>query len=266
MTAATQGANLDQWARDGFFVVRGLLDPPAAGALVDAALAVARLDPTDRDPRHVVVPEGNVRAGATAPEESIAKVFKLHRDEPFRSVARDPRILELVAAIAGPDLDVFLSQFIFKWPEAYGQPWHQDSFYFPYRPDRQVGVWVAANRATIANGCLWVLPGSHTEPVHEHVPDDRPNATTSYTKIVDHDMAGAVPVEMEPGDVLVFDSHLMHMSTDNETDDLRAALVCHYSPAGTEILLDYAEHVADWQPVWRAGAPADVEVDAEAAR
>jgi ectoine hydroxylase-related dioxygenase (phytanoyl-CoA dioxygenase family) len=165
-------------------------------------------------------------------------------------------VAELIAPILGDDFDIFLSQFIYKWPEAYGQPWHQDSFYFPYRPDHQVGVWLAANRATIANGCLRVLPGSHVEPLHAHVPDDRPNATTAYMRIVDHDMSAQIAVEMEPGDVLVFDSHLMHMSTDNETDELRAAFVCHYSVAGTEILQTYAEHVADWFPVWRGGAPA----------
>ena len=37
---------------------------------------------------------------------------------------------------SGPDLDCFLSQFIFKNPGASGQPWHQDSFYFPFEPDR----------------------------------------------------------------------------------------------------------------------------------
>lgn len=257
MTAITQhDARLAQWERDGFFIVRGMFDAAAGDELIHAATALARRNAEERDVARPVVPEGHVWPGASDPEHSVAKIFKLHGDGPFRAIARDPQVLALVSSIVGPDVDIFLSQFIFKWPEAYGQPWHQDSFYFPYRPDRQVGVWVAANRATLANGCLWVLPGSQVEPVHEHVPDDRPNATTSYTKIVDHDMSAKVPVEMEPGDVLVFDSHLMHMSTDNTTDELRAALVCHYSVAGTEIVHTYAEHVARWEPVVRGGEPA----------
>lgn len=251
-------AQLEQWARDGYFIVRGLFDEAESSALIDAARFLASSGRDDDESTHelVTIPEGRVRAGATNPEESIAKLFRLHTHEPFRAIAHDPRVLELVAAIVGPDVDVFLSQFIFKWPMSYGQPWHQDSFYFPYEPDHQVGVWVAANRATLANGCLWVLPGSHVEPVHEHVPDDRPNATSAYTKIVDHDMSAKIPVEMAPGDVLFFDSHLMHMSTDNTTDELRAALVCHYSPAGTEILNTYAEEVTDWQQALRGGIPA----------
>lgn len=246
---------LAQWATDGFFVVPRMFEPDECADLLGAATQWARERSGPAGEPVVTIPEGHVRAEATTAEESVAKVFKVHRREPFRRFATDPEVLARVAPLIGEDIDIFLSQFIFKWPEAYGQPWHQDSFYFPYRPDRQVGVWVAANRATIANGCLWVLPGSQAEPVHTHVPDDRPNATTAYVKIVDHDMSGAIPVEMETGDVLFFDSHLMHMSTDNETDELRAAFVFHYSAAGTEIVHDYAEHVADWMPVYRDGSP-----------
>ncbi len=38
---------------------------------------------------------------------------------------------------------------------------------------------------------------------------------------------------MEPGDLLLFDSHLMHRSTDNVSDGLRAAMVFHYAATGT---------------------------------
>ena len=78
-----------------------------------------------------------------------------------------------------------------------------------------------------------MLPGSHTEPVHTHVPDRRPGANYGYFEIVDHDMSASEPVLMDPGDLLVFDSHLMHCSTDNESDGIRAAMVYHYAVAGT---------------------------------
>ena len=89
---------------------------------------------------------------------------------------------DLVAELVGPKLDCFLSQFIFKNPGAWGQPWHQDSFYFPFDPPRPIlGVWLAVTAATLENGCLHVIPGSHHEPVHEHVPDRRARARTTAT-------------------------------------------------------------------------------------
>ncbi len=41
------------------------------------------------------------------------------------------------------------------------------------------------------------------------------------------------PVLMDPGDLLLFDSHLMHRSTDNAASGLRAAMVYHYAATGT---------------------------------
>ena len=43
----------------------------------------------------------------------------------------------------------------------------------------------------------------------------------------------AQQVLMRAGDLLVFDSHLMHRSTDNTSDGVRAAMVYHYAVAGT---------------------------------
>jgi chlorinating enzyme len=180
----------------------------------------------------IVLPEANLGG------EEVSKVFKLHRDTVFADFCRAPEVTDLVASLIGSErLDCFLSQFIFKNPGAWGQPWHQDSVYFPFEPARPItGAWLAVSEATLTNGCLHVLPGSHREPVHEHVSDRRPGANYGYIEIVDHDMAAAVPVLMDPGDLLLFDSHLMHRSTDNESDGIRAAMVYHYAATGTREL------------------------------
>lgn len=225
-----------QWDEDGFVVLRRLLAPPLVQAQLDRAVELCRLEAAgDRLPKgSFVAPEKNSWPGATHPEDFVSKVFLLHHWDPvFGPVSRDPGVLAAVADLLGPDLDCFLSQFIFKNPGAIGQPWHQDSFYFPFEPDHQVGVWIAVTAATGDNGPLWVLPGSQREGVHEHVPDTREGANFGYVEIVDHDMADAVCVLMDPGDVLLFDSHLMHCSKDNTSDGLRAAMVYHYGVAGT---------------------------------
>lgn len=228
--------DLDGWRDDGFVVVRGLLPPVVVGAMLDRAVELARHhDATGRLPGDgFLAPEVNSWPGAEHPEDRVSKIFLLHPWDPvFGPVARRPAIADIVVQLLGPDIDCFLSQFIFKSPGAIGQPWHQDSFYFPFEPDHQVGVWIAVTEATMHNGPLWVLPGSHREPVHEHVADSRPDANVGYTEIVDHDTSGEVPLMMRPGDVLFFDSHLMHRSTDNTSDHLRAAMVYHYALEGT---------------------------------
>jgi ectoine hydroxylase-related dioxygenase (phytanoyl-CoA dioxygenase family) len=157
--------------------------------------------------------------------------------------------------LIAPDIDVFLSQFIFKTAGAWGQPWHQDSLYFPFEPARPVvGVWLAVTEATLVNGCLHVLPGSQTEPVHAHVPDRRPGANYGYFEIIDHDMSLSEPVLMSAGDLLVFDSHLMHRSTDNESTGIRAAMVYHYATSGSvDHSAEYWSSSNAWVPVRRDG-------------
>jgi ectoine hydroxylase-related dioxygenase (phytanoyl-CoA dioxygenase family) len=248
-----------RWDEDGFVILRQLLEPSLVKAQRDRAVELCRLAAAgERLPKGAfVAPETNSWPGATAPEDFVSKVFLLHHWDPvFGPVSRDPRILAAVADLLGEDLDCFLSQFIFKNPGAIGQPWHQDSYYFPFEPDHQVGIWIAVTAATEQNGPLWVLPGSHREAVHEHVADQRPEANVGYLEIVDHETADETCVLMAAGDVLVFDSHLMHRSTDNASDGVRAAMVYHYAAAGTVDRSGDVGITFPWTPVRRDGGVA----------
>lgn len=225
----------DHYEAHGFVRLPGFEGPATCRRMLDRVVEIARARADRvRGLPGFVLPEANL-AGRDAPaEDLVAKVFGLHRDGVFAEFATRPAVTDLLVDLIGPSLDCFLSQFIFKNPGAWGQPWHQDSFYFPFDPPRPiVGVWLAVTEATLENGCLHVLPGSHRQPVHDHVADRRPGANYGYVEIVDHDMAGAEPVPMDPGDLLLFDSHLMHRSTDNRSGGRRAAMVFHYAATGT---------------------------------
>jgi phytanoyl-CoA hydroxylase len=254
MTTATSltAEQRTSWDRDGFFRIEGFADQATCDAMLAELVAICRRAAAgeDVDPA-MVLPETQDMGERANPEEHIAKVSRIHRGGTFHEFAVRSDVLDIVADLIGADLDCFLSQFIFKNPGAWGQPWHQDSFYFPFDPPRPiVGVWLAVTQATLQNGCLHVLPGSHHEPVHEHIRDRRPGALQGYMEIVDQDTSASMPVLMEPGDLLVFDSHLMHKSTDNVADVLRAAMVYHYAAAGTTQLFPHP--INDFMPVRRS--------------
>jgi ectoine hydroxylase-related dioxygenase (phytanoyl-CoA dioxygenase family) len=254
----------EAWNKQGFFVVRGLIAPEEAKAVEDEVIAQIRANPPEQHPgetlyqagpNYAIFPEKEPSPSAVNAEDRIAKVFNCHAEGLSRAIAERPGIVDKVAEILGPDLDCFQSQFIFKNPGVIGQPWHQDSYYFRFDQQPQVGVWVALSRATLENGCLWVLPGSHKGPIHDHVPDRRPAANRAYVEIVSEDDSAREPALMEPGDVLFFHSYLMHMSTDNVADERRAAMVYHYASAGTQPENPEVEatlaHVNRWIPVLR---------------
>ena len=168
----------------GFFRIDGFADPAVGAAMLDRVVKLVRTAATGGDVgAALVLPEQQAdfssrpvgADGDPRPEQFASKVFRVARHEPFaRFIAQDDLTAMAADLVGTDDLDCFLSQFIFKNPGAWGQPWHQDSYYFPFDPPRTiVGLWLAVTRATLENGCLHVLPGSHREPVHEHVADRR---------------------------------------------------------------------------------------------
>jgi phytanoyl-CoA hydroxylase len=251
------------WERDGFVVLPGFADAAVLAEMEARIVELVRIaDGGGSIGNAYVVPE-EALAAQPQPEDRTSKVFRVHRGEPvFRRFAEQPALLDRVESLLGPDLDCFLSQFIFKLPGALGQPWHQDAFYFPFDRGPQIGVWLAVTDATPDNGPLWVLPGSHREPVHDVVRDRREHANFAYVEIVDHDMTGAMPVLLKAGDLLLFHSRLMHRSTDNESAGKRAAMVYHYGEAGTvdrsRAKFGIDPPNIDWMPVRRGpGRAAD---------
>jgi phytanoyl-CoA hydroxylase len=247
----------ERYDRDGFFRLDAFADAAVGDAMLADVIDVARRAAAGENVAPALpLPEAQPGFAGTDPEDVISKVFRLHRRPVFRAFLETDVVTEIVAGMLGPDVDCFLSQFIFKNPGAWGQPWHQDSFYFPFEPARPiVGLWLAVTEATLENGCLQVLRGSNHEPVHEHVPDRRPSANYGYVEIVDYAMDAAEPVLMQPGDLLVFDSHLMHRSTDNTSDGIRAAMVFHCCVAGTEDVGGSPTRniVQDFVPLLRGG-------------
>ncbi len=257
------------WEKNGFFLVRNFASNDLTHRLLDRAVEIAR-DGNEGGAANgaLILPESNLAGGLSsdaAPEEAVSKIFRLHRNRPFLDFLELSSVAQLLTALLGPAVDCFLSQFIFKHPGAWGQPWHQDEYYFHFDRSPQIGLWLAVTEASLTNGCLHVVPGSHREDVHVHLSDRRPGANFGYVEIVDHDMSGAVPVLMNQGDLLVFHSRLMHKSHDNESSTLRAALVMHFAAHGT-IDQDTHSPVNDWMQVTQPTGPSATRPSSVASR
>ncbi len=249
----------------GYVLYEGFAAPSVGNAMLDDVVRMSRSAAAGEPVEGFVMKESQPNFVGKNPEDRVGKVFKLHRRPAFQTFLRDPRVAQILAEAVGPDVDCFLSQFIFKNRGAWGQPWHQDSHYFPFEPARPIiGMWLAVTEATLDNGCLHVLPGSQSEPLHEHITDRRQGALYGYVEIVDHDMSRSKPCLLKPGDLLVFDSHLMHRSTDNASESIRAAMVWHFAAGGSvDLGMDFGNGrrtkspIHDWMPLVRAGTLVD---------
>lgn len=121
------------------------------------------------------------------------------------------------------------SMLFVKPPNFQGQAWHQDEIYIPTRDRSLTGAWIALDDATVENGCLWVLPGSHKSgylyPQRSHNNEDEFDfAQESYG----FDASTAIPVEVPAGSVVFFNGYLLHRSLKNRSNIFRRVLVNHY--------------------------------------
>jgi ectoine hydroxylase-related dioxygenase (phytanoyl-CoA dioxygenase family) len=121
------------------------------------------------------------------------------------------------------------SMLFVKPPGFQGQAWHQDEIYIPTRDRSLCGAWIAMDDATIENGCLWVIPGSHRsgylypQRTHEN-PDEFDFAPESHG----FDESEEVPVEVRTGALVFFNGYLLHRSRKNRGQIYRRVLVNHY--------------------------------------
>ena len=84
-------------------------------------------------------------------------------DDEFERVARKPEIVDVIEDLLGPNIKLYTDQLMMK-PRFNGTvtDWHQDSMaWHQFAPQQHISCWVALDDATVENGCMTVVPGSH---------------------------------------------------------------------------------------------------------
>ncbi len=136
------------------------------------------------------------------------------RSEIFRHAARDKRLVDILEAIIGPNVEFLSDKVVYKDTETHtASPWHQD---WPYwEGTHKVSIWFALDDATPENGCLKLMPGSHIGSlVHDGDSSDgigfghrvRPETV---------DESAAVTAPLEAGGAVFFHDLTMHASHPN---------------------------------------------------
>ena len=222
-----------EFERTGYTLVRGLFSPAEAERLRDHYMDVRQHGPRAHD-----------FAGHTStdrdPLKRYPRMAQMHRwDAESLQWLVDPRIDEVMTTLLGRSPYAVQTMIYFKPPGSRGQALHQDNFYLKADPGTCVAAWMALDRVDEANGCLEVVPGSHRWPI---LCTEKADTTVSFTDVTVPlpTTEAAVPVVMEPGDVLFFHGALVHGSNPNTTTDrFRRALIGHYIEGEAERVAQY---------------------------
>lgn len=231
------------YAEHGALVVRGLLKRwvPALTADIAAAAAQAHAvyDQATRITEGWTTPDGTLWLPAPAGYARERQIMVLacgytHSAAFFRS-AFDDRLLSVVTALLGPDVELFMNgQCLYKEPVG-GHPklLHQDNAYFEHRFEGPLGVLTYAVDTDLTNGALHVGPGSHRLGTLPHIdtfshlgldPDEWPWSRT-------------VPLCGEAGDSIFFHVRCVHGSQENHSPRPRPVFIHRYRRADDYVVV-----------------------------
>ncbi len=151
-------------------------------------------------------------------------------------LARDPRILDKVEDLLGPDILIFTSTFFIKEPHSPTiAAWHQDSTYYGLEPKEEVTVWVALTEASEAAGCMDALPFRGNPRQLSHVSRVVKNSVNRAGQVITEPLDEGSPMAMplKPGWFSMHHGLCPHRSGPNTSSHRRIGLGLNYIPTRT---------------------------------
>lgn len=243
---ALSEADIRKFWEDGYFGPFDVISPEEMGAQAEKMWGLWDA-PSATYPPGTYSFVGDV-AGAAANEMSNEEYAtrglnardKHLQDDDLLDLYAHPAIVERIAALLGPDLLMWRSQFFPKYPKMGGTGWHQASSYLNetmriatlhppnLRKLFQLTAWVAVTDSTRENGCLRFVRGTHRriqpmaveefDPVkHADNKSDR-FGTKVLLPFSNVDESRVVDIEMKAGQAVIFSERLMHGALPNSTE------------------------------------------------
>ena len=233
MINAMHALSPDTFQRDGYLVVRGLVDPASVGEMRETVLRA--LDPLqgpaefEADVGYPGSPASRDAAGGNTPRRLL---HAYSRGPVFHRWSTAPELASTLRAVMRGER-IEMSQchhncVMTKHPGFSSETaWHQDIRYWSFDAPELVSVWLALGREHEENGALRVIPGSHRLDLDRGRFDRhlflRPELAANR-ELIDT----ATLVELEAGDALFFHCRLFHAAGQNRSGEVKLSAVFTY--------------------------------------
>ena len=240
--------------RDGYLALRGLLPQEDLQPLIDELAARVEIGVEEAIAAGVLAAEDVYEGASFAQRLELVSaacaesgwIWERHfRQQKIRSagmfVLRTSEVLlDAVGSLIGSEIYAH-PQFNLraKMPdqEVTVIPWHQDLAYLTPEEAGEtlvVNAWIPLVAATLDNGCMQVIRGSHRLGLLAHNYRDETPGHTGGRGIREEELpAGDVfSAELDVGDVLLTTERLVHRGTPNRSQTVRWSVDTRYSQLG----------------------------------
>ncbi|KRX11146.1 hypothetical protein PPERSA_10913 [Pseudocohnilembus persalinus] len=123
------------------------------------------------------------------------------------------------------------SMYIFKNPKIGGEVGpHTDNTFLTTTPLSCMGIWIALHDATIENGCLYALEGSHKKATNYFMvrTEDQQEVTFIGEEPKNLDLSKGTPLQVKRGSIVLIDGNAVHYSYHNASKKPRHAFTLHF--------------------------------------
>ncbi len=179
---------------------------------------------------------------------------QVHRRHPeIIKVSENERLMDCVNILLEKKGTLIGSMVLYRDPGTRGSNCHQDNYYLHTAPpEGQINVWIAVDRTTRENGCLYVYPESHAEKIlpvkfqWAHLLGFLRQFAQALTrqKVAVGLHFGEVTIpkkyekiydEVEAGSIIFTHGNILHGSDENRTSDFRKTLTFCYLAQGARV-------------------------------
>lgn len=231
MRTSVTAAHVESYQENGFVVVEDLLDADELAEwrdVVDEAVA---------DRGRVAIPGFNALpdTGEKSYYEQVftQRVNLWQTNDRMAKLVLDERIGEMAATLAGLDgVRIYHDQALIKEPWANPTAFHLDVPYWAFSSAQAISIWIALDDATMQNGCLMFLPGTHKAEKFDNVGI---GASLGALFDVYPEWASIMPVAVpvRAGTCTFHNGLTAHGAGANMTPGRRRAMTAGFMPAGS---------------------------------
>lgn len=152
--------------------------------------------------------------------------------EEVKQIMLDERIGQMAAELAGVDgIRIWHDQALIKKPWANPTSWHLDAPFWSFSDRHALSIWVALDDATLENGCLFFIPGSHKQTTFENTGIGK-NIGGIFGVYPQFKHSPSKAAVMKAGSCSFHNGLTIHGAHANMTSGFRRAMTCAYMPDG----------------------------------
>jgi phytanoyl-CoA hydroxylase len=153
-------------------------------------------------------------------------------NDKVRELMLDEALGQVVTEVAGTTgMRIWHDQALVKGPYANPTAFHLDVPYWSFTSADAITIWVALDDATLENGCLYYMPGSHKAKKYDNV-DIGPSIGALFDVYPEWRDVAAAPCPVPAGGALFHNGLTFHGAGANMTPGRRRAMTCAYMPDG----------------------------------